>query len=150
MRSCWSTPIEGRDGLPIGTFAVYHSRPHRPTRREQLLVDRFTRLASVAIDHAGLIGDLVASEERFRSSFDNNSLGMAILGLDRTIARATPPSALAPDRDDLVGLPLARVVTPRGRSLASAARRARPPRGGAERSSRPCCTAGASATSRSR
>lgn len=120
LRSCWSSPIEGHDGLPVGTFAVYHSRPHRPTRREQLLVDRFTRLASVAIDHAGLIGDLVASEERFRRSFDDNSLGMAIVGMDRTIARSnTALASLAPDRDDLVGSPLDTVVTPRQGSLAS-------------------------------
>jgi signal transduction histidine kinase len=55
LRSCWSTPIEGRDGRPVGTFAVYHARPHRPNPREQLLVDRFTHLASVAIDHARLV-----------------------------------------------------------------------------------------------
>jgi signal transduction histidine kinase len=55
LRSCWSTPIEGRDGRPVGTFAVYHERPHRPNPREQLLVDRFTHLASVAIDHARLV-----------------------------------------------------------------------------------------------
>ncbi|MEZ5096162.1 MAG: GAF domain-containing sensor histidine kinase [Nocardioides sp.] len=52
LRACWSTPIDGPDGLPVGTFAVYHLRPHRPTPREQLLVDRFTHLTSVAIDHA--------------------------------------------------------------------------------------------------
>jgi signal transduction histidine kinase len=57
LRSCWSTPIDGRDGLPVGTFAVYHPRPHDPTPREQLLVDRFTHLASVAIGHAHLLED---------------------------------------------------------------------------------------------
>ena len=87
LRSCWSTPIQGRDGMPVGTFAVYHDAPHRPSGREQLLVDRFTHLASVAIEHADLVGELVASEERFRRSFDDNSLGMALVGLDRRIAR---------------------------------------------------------------
>ncbi len=55
LRSCWSTPIDGRDGLPVGTFAVYHPLPHAPSERDQALVDRFTHLASVAIDHARLI-----------------------------------------------------------------------------------------------
>lgn len=55
LRSCWSTPIDGRDARPVGTFAVYHPEPHRPTRREQLLVDRFSHLAAVAIDHAHLL-----------------------------------------------------------------------------------------------
>ena len=29
MRSCWSSPIQGRTGI-VGTFAVYHDQPHRP------------------------------------------------------------------------------------------------------------------------
>lgn len=120
LRSCWSTPIEGRDGLPIGTFAVYHSRPHRPSLREQQLVDRFSHLASVAIDHAGLVGDLVESEERFRSSFDNNALGMAILGLDRTIVTSNDAlTALVGGRSELTGLALADLATSRDSSLAS-------------------------------
>lgn len=118
MRSCWSTPIEGRDGQPVGTFAVYHSRPHRPSRREQLLVDRFTHLTAVAIDHASVLGDLVESEERFRRSFDDNSLGMAILGPDLAIATSNNAlTALA--RRDLLGLALCDVVTPKGACLTS-------------------------------
>lgn len=120
LGSCWSTPIEGRDGLPVGTFAVYRAGPHSPTEREQLLIDRFTHLASVAIDHATLLADLVESEERFRRSFDDNSLGMAILGLDRTVVTSnTALTALTRGRPDLVGSPLADVLTPRGRSLDS-------------------------------
>jgi PAS domain S-box-containing protein len=118
LRSCWSTPIEGRDGMPVGTFAVYHAYPHCPSGREQLLVDRFTHLASVAIDHAGLIGDLVESEERFRRTFDDNSLGMAILGLDRAVATSnTSLTALAGTGSELVGRALAEVVTPKEGSL---------------------------------
>lgn len=118
LLSCWSTPIEGRDGRPVGTFAVYHPYRHRPSSREQLLVDRFTHLASVAIDHAGLIGDLVESEERFRRSFDANSLGMAILGPDRAIATSNPAlTALAGGCGEVVGRDLADLVTPKEGSL---------------------------------
>jgi len=118
LRSCWSTPIEGRDGMPVGTFAVYHPYPHRPSGREQLLVDRFTHLASVAIDHAGLIGDLVESEERFRRSFDANSLGMAILGPDRMIATSNRALAtLVGGRTEVVGRKVADLVSPKVGSL---------------------------------
>ncbi len=120
LRSCWSTPIRGRDGQPIGTFAVYHDQPHHPTQREELLVDRCTHLASVAIDHAGLVGDLVESEERFRRSFDDNALGMAILGLDLAVVRSNHALvSLTRGRSDVVGRPLDDLLTPRGRSLAS-------------------------------
>lgn len=114
LRSCWSTPIEGRDGLPVGTFAVYHPHPHRPTPREQLLVERFTHLASVAIEHADVLGELVESEERFRRSFDDNALGMAIVGLDRAVVTTNTAltAVLGGRRRDLVGRPLAEVVSP--------------------------------------
>lgn len=118
LRSCWSTPIEGHDGLPVGTFAVYHSHPHRPTPREQLLVDRFTHLASVAIDHATLLDELVESEDRFRRSFDANALGMAILDPDSSVVTCnTALTALAGAH--LVGRPLAGVVVSEGPSLPS-------------------------------
>ncbi len=85
LRSCWSSPIRGRRGPAtgvLGTFAVYHSRPHRPTARERRLVERFTHLSSVAIEHARLYGALGESEERFRRAFEDNAIGMALTGLD--------------------------------------------------------------------
>lgn len=81
LRSCWSTPIRGRDGI-VGTFAVYTGAPHRPTPREAVLVERLTHLSSVAIDHAGLFGALAESEERFRHAFEDNAVGMALTDLD--------------------------------------------------------------------
>ena len=124
LRSCWSSPIHGRDGMPVGTFAVYHPTPHHPTAREEFLVGRFTHLTAVAIDHAGLVGALVDSEERFRRSFDGNSLGMAILAPDGTITTCNPAlERLAGRRGalrggTLVGLDLADLVTPTTSTLA--------------------------------
>ncbi len=81
LRACWSSPIRGAAGV-LGTFAVYHDAVHDPTPREQRLVDRFTHLAAVAIDHAGLYGALAESEERFRRAFEDNAIGMALTDLD--------------------------------------------------------------------
>lgn len=61
--ACWSTPIAGPDGATVGTFAVYHGKPHEPTERERQLVDRFTHIASVAIEHSRLINDRQAHHE---------------------------------------------------------------------------------------
>ena len=55
LRSCWSSPIRGRTGC-MGTFAVYHDHAHQPGPRERQLVQRFSHLASVAIDHERLFG----------------------------------------------------------------------------------------------
>ncbi|GAB26276.1 putative two-component histidine kinase [Gordonia polyisoprenivorans NBRC 16320 = JCM 10675] len=87
LRSCWSSPIADPAGTTVGTFAVYHDTPHHPDARESCLVDRFTYLASVAIEHRRLLGDLIESEELFRRTFDENPAGQALLDLDGTIER---------------------------------------------------------------
>ncbi|MGE5293049.1 MAG: ATP-binding protein [Micromonosporaceae bacterium] len=81
LRSCWSSPICGRTGT-TGTFAVYHEHVHQPTQRERGLVEHFTHLASVAIDHASLFGALAESEERFRHAFEDSAVGMALTDLN--------------------------------------------------------------------
>lgn len=110
--ACWSSPISAPSGQIVGTFAVYHGQPHRPSDREGRLVNRFTYLASVAIEHSRLLGELVESEELFRRSFDDNPLGEALLQLDQRFERVNAAFArLSGYRpDELVGLPLDAVL----------------------------------------
>ncbi|WP_088288337.1 GAF domain-containing sensor histidine kinase [Kineosporia sp. A_224] len=113
LRSCWSTPIRARSGI-VGTFAVYTGHPHRPTPREELLVERLTHLASVAIDHAGLFGALAESEERFRHAFEDNAVGMALTDLDGRFVKVNEALARMLGRGEtaLLGTALADVVAP--------------------------------------
>lgn len=114
LRACWSTPIYGRDGI-TGTFAVYHLTPHRPTPREQHLVERLTHLTSVAIDHAGLLGALTESEERFRRAFEDNAVGMALADLDGGLTRVNRPlrTMLGRCESELLGSSLDELFTGR-------------------------------------
>lgn len=50
LRACWSSPIRCRERL-VGSFAVYHPTPYEPTARDGELLDRFTHLASIAVEH---------------------------------------------------------------------------------------------------
>lgn len=110
--ACWSTPIStAREGV-VGTFAVYHGHPHEPSERERRLVDRFTHLASVAIEHSRLLGDVIESEELFRRSFEDNPAGEVLCDLDRRVERVNRAfCALSGfDADDLIGVPIDTVV----------------------------------------
>jgi PAS domain S-box-containing protein len=49
LRACWSTPIRGRDGKVLGTFAMYHREPRRPSGGDESLVATLTYLAGIAI-----------------------------------------------------------------------------------------------------
>jgi PAS domain S-box-containing protein len=82
LRACWSTPIFSASGAVLGTFAVYHAEPHSPTPAETRLIERFTYHAAVAIEHDKLFGELAESEERFRRSFEDNAVGMALVALN--------------------------------------------------------------------
>lgn len=56
LRSCWSTPIVAEGGEVLGTFAVYTTRVWTPDCAAVRLVERFTYLAAVAIEHHRLFG----------------------------------------------------------------------------------------------
>lgn len=116
LRSCWSSPIVGRTGT-LGTFAVYHDHPHDPPERERRLVAHFTHLASVAIDHSRLFGQLAESEERFRRAFEDNAVGMALVGPDGRIARVNHAlrSLLGREDSHLVGEAFDDLVAPHAR-----------------------------------
>lgn len=118
LRACWSSPIRGRPvaGSPavLGTFAVYHDVPHRPSDRERRLVERFTHLSSVAIEHARLYGALAESEERFRRAFEDNAVGMALTGLDGRFGRVNRAlrEMLGRTEQELLAAGLASVLDP--------------------------------------
>jgi diguanylate cyclase (GGDEF)-like protein len=49
--ACWSTPVTGRDGKVIATFAFYYREPRGPSRFHRRMVDACIQLCRVAIQH---------------------------------------------------------------------------------------------------
>jgi len=52
LQACWSTPILSSAGKVLGTFAILSREPCRPTPKDQKLIERFTHLASIAIERS--------------------------------------------------------------------------------------------------
>ncbi len=50
LRACWSTPIKGKDGRVIGTFAFYFKECRPPSRWHQRIVDACVHLGALAIE----------------------------------------------------------------------------------------------------
>ncbi|MBI3716225.1 MAG: CHASE domain-containing protein, partial [Betaproteobacteria bacterium] len=69
LRACWSTPILDDDVRVLGTFAIYYSKPARPTEAHQRLIDQATGAAAIAIGRYRKDQALRASEARFRAIF---------------------------------------------------------------------------------
>ncbi len=51
LRACWSTPIKGRSGEVLGTFAFYYREPRGPDMLERQIVEACVHLCALAIDH---------------------------------------------------------------------------------------------------
>ncbi|MFB9446984.1 GAF domain-containing protein [Dactylosporangium vinaceum] len=52
LAACWSTPILGRDGGLLGTFAMYHRAPRVPQESDLALARVFAGTAALAIERA--------------------------------------------------------------------------------------------------
>jgi signal transduction histidine kinase len=59
LHACWSTPILGRDGSCLGTFAMYYDEPREPAGDDLALIDTAACLAGALIERERL---LAASE----------------------------------------------------------------------------------------
>lgn len=81
LRACWSTPIFARDGVVLGTFAVYYKAARAPLESELEGLDTLAVLAGVAIEHELAFQQLSESEQRFRSLFEHHPDG--VFALDR-------------------------------------------------------------------
>jgi diguanylate cyclase (GGDEF)-like protein len=49
-RACWSTPILGGDGRPVGTFAFYYRDKRGPTALEEQIVATCVHLCAIALE----------------------------------------------------------------------------------------------------
>ncbi len=50
LAACWSEPILADAFRLLGTFAIYHRRPHTPAQKDLQLIEHVTHLARIAIE----------------------------------------------------------------------------------------------------
>jgi len=67
LRSCWSVPIRNFNDVVLGTFAMYHRKPVRPTRAELRLVEAGGRIA-------GNVIEWLRSQQRLRETSERLAL----------------------------------------------------------------------------
>ncbi|MER9438520.1 PAS domain-containing protein [Mesorhizobium sp. M0618] len=66
LASCWSAPIFDSHRNVLGIFAIYKHVPQGPTGQDEELVDRFARIAGIAIERARSDLALKAGEANLR------------------------------------------------------------------------------------
>ncbi|HEY8034156.1 MAG TPA: EAL domain-containing protein [Methylobacter sp.] len=80
LQACWSQPIKNNQGQVLGTFAVYHRLPARPTDTEISLIDHYTGLAQLAIERNQSMMQIAESLSILKATLE--STGEAILVVD--------------------------------------------------------------------
>ena len=75
MRACWSTPISSRNGQVLGSFAILYREPRTPATLHQNLIERFTHIASIAIERSQSDAALKRSEEFLAKAQQVSSTG---------------------------------------------------------------------------
>jgi len=90
LRACWSTPILSSERKVLGSFAMYYAEPRGPSAAEMRLVEVATNLASIAIERKRAEESVRESEERFRSLYENSTIGIYRTTPDGKILLANP------------------------------------------------------------
>ena len=66
LQSCWSEPIFSSSGDILGTFAIYHTCPQTPIKKDIAIIEQSANLASIAIEKSISAIKLKESEELYR------------------------------------------------------------------------------------
>ncbi|MFD6248809.1 SpoIIE family protein phosphatase [Streptomyces roseolus] len=68
LAACWSTPVLGRDGALLGTFAMYHRVPRLPQPSDLALARLFADTAALAVERQRAEDARGAAEARERAA----------------------------------------------------------------------------------
>ena len=85
FRGCWSSPIKGRDGRVVGTFAFYYRTRRHPSLFERSIVATSIHLCALAIEHDAIWSRLQQANQRFDAALGNMSQGLSFFAADRLI-----------------------------------------------------------------
>lgn len=104
LAACWSEPIMGSDGKVLGTFAIYHGIPSRPTADDLKLIVFAANLAAIAIQNHDTREALVQQEKKFRTLAENAPINIARFDQDGRISYLNPKfaSVLEPSTDKIL------------------------------------------------
>ncbi len=86
LHACWSQPIKDSSGQVIGTFAMYHQEPKKPTPFDLTLMKSAAELARNAIVHKQNLERITASEAQLLEAQKLANIGNWTLNLkDNTL-----------------------------------------------------------------
>ena len=114
LRACWSTPISSAAGTVLGAFAIYYDQPRAPDSLHHSLIERFTHIASIAIERTLAEQAMRESEARKAAILDSALDCIVTVDHEGRISEFNPAAerTFGYRRDEVVGRLLADVIIP--------------------------------------
>ena len=114
LKACWSTPISSATGKALGAFAIYYETPKVPTPQDQSLIERFSHIASIAIERAQNDAALKSSEARKSAILDSAIDCIVTIDHEGCITEFNPAAerTFGYCRGEVLGKELADVIVP--------------------------------------
>jgi diguanylate cyclase (GGDEF)-like protein/PAS domain S-box-containing protein len=105
LAACWSEPIIGSDGKVLGTFAIFHTEPAKPSMEDIERIAFAANLAAIAIENRNNRDALIRRERDFRTLADNAPVNIARYDREGCLIYANPKlvSSLPGPTEQLLG-----------------------------------------------
>ena len=107
LHSCWSEPIFSSNNEILGTFAIYNTKPKKPSNFEIKLIESYANLAAKAIEKDIYNKELNQRTHELEQLFDNTYSGLMYISKDRVLIKANKRAAEIFDyksADDMIGM----------------------------------------------
>ena len=82
LQACWSQPFLDRNGKVLGTFAIYHRQPSKPSSTEIQLIQDYASLARISVERQRTESALQQSQDNYRLIADNSNDVIWLMDLD--------------------------------------------------------------------
>ena len=114
LAACWSIPLQSTRKQVLGTFAIYYRTPRAPGPDEIAAIERAAYLASVAIERHAAKAELAQSEARYRNLYNNTPSMQCSIDAHGVLVDVSDYwlAVMGYRRDEVIGRPLASVLTP--------------------------------------
>jgi len=93
FRAVQSTPIMGRNGVPLAIMSTHFCNAHRPSEQELRILDLYARKAADFIEHHQSDEVLRQSKERYKGIYENAGTGIYIADLTGRFQHCNPAYA---------------------------------------------------------
>ncbi len=114
-RACWSLPFLGKNQELFGVLTLYFDHPRAPNAQDEELINMINSLAGLVVQHHRDEEKLRDSEQRFRITFEQAAVGVALLDRDSNWLQVNQKfcETVGYDHDELTAqIPYSKLISP--------------------------------------